>query len=322
MKQLSIIIGLIFLFGFLVSCEDYNTKVIEFEEIGFEPLLVLNAKLSDDSDSLLISLSKNNNYANAESSEFEKIDGAEIKLIVDNSDNYVAIPVEFNQLDDKFVYNYLVELGSNEIEGKTYKIEASHPSYPSISSEIRLPVKSEFIKGVYQENAYVENNPFGGGAVDIEYDGLSLTFQDNPDEENFYAFYVVSTTRSDTFIQEISSGVFDTIIYEGYDNQATVTSEDPSAVGLGNVGQVLYNDKGFNGQEVVFNIFFGKFQEIESYKVYYKNISESEYLFRQSYSRYIDSQDFGLFSEPTTLYNNIDNGLGLFTAEKTQDITF
>ncbi|MDA9774085.1 DUF4249 domain-containing protein [Saprospiraceae bacterium] len=317
MKKLKYILSFAVLTSFiLISCEDYLTKEIPFEELGYTPSLVLNAKVSSTTDTLLISVSKNINYADADRSEFELIQDVDVKLTFDGSQVFVAEPYNpgSGPYGNPNPYNYIIIFESVELSGKSFKLEANHPDYPSISSEIFLPAASELVSISYEKDA-VEKVLFG---YPISYDKVSVTLKDNPDDRNFYAFSVGTTSFLDTIISDYG-GQVDTFIYENFGNQYATTSDDLNATTLGNFNyKVLFDDRNFNGEEYTFEILFeawGGGNYADNLVLDYFNISEADFFFTQSYAKYQDAQDFGIFSEPVTLYSNIDGGLGVFSGE-------
>lgn len=304
-------ISLIVLIFILFSCEDYNRKIIEFEEIGFEPLMVLNARVVSTSDSLLISISKNVNYAESANAQFEKISGATITFTIDGTESYTAIEADFSASEKLNPFNYLVTFDTNqELSGKSFEIVAEHPDYKTVRSVITLPSNSEVEDIVFIPDARVTTQ-FG---YPYEWDGVDLTILDNPDSDNFYFLDVVGRSGLDTIIYEIEPGVLDTIIGNFGGGSFNTEAEEFGALNVN--GGVLISDENFNGTNKTVRLFYEdySFEPTDKF-VEIRNISRSDYLFIQSYDLYQNSQDFGFFSEPTTLYSNIENGLGLFSAQ-------
>jgi len=303
-----------------VSCEDYLTKEIPFDDIGFEPEMAISAKISSLKDSLFISVSKNNNYADADRAEFIMIDDVELKLSIVGGQSFSAVPMPNTVSENiRSNYNYLIIFNNEELSGKSFILEASHAEYPDARSEIFLPESSQVLETTFEKEA-ITKVEFGYPTI---YDKVTLRVVDLEGTNNYYAFVIKTRPHQDTFIQEYG-GTIDTFIWENPGQAYDISSDDPNATSLGNFSTViLFDDKNFDGEDYTFELLFapwGGSNYQNNLVVEYRNISQDEFFFKQSFQKYINSQDFGIFSEPVTLYSNIEGGLGIFSGEDVFDI--
>lgn len=289
---------IIILFAFVVfvcsSCEDYLTKTIEFDDIGFEPQIVINSKVKDTLDYIDISISKNINYANNSSSEFQLLDDAEVKFFVDNDE----LAVEELTIDpyDNIAYNHRVNLPDGfEFTNKVFNIEVSHPDYPTAASQTSI-AEFPLIEDIVFEEEARTGSDFGYPVIQ---DGTTFTIEDVDDAINYYKVRVI--------VQNPDFGNFGLFI----------ESDDPLVLGIQD-GSVIFSDEDFidNKKEFVIYSQNEEWLEIENRTLEISNISESEFKFQESFTNYLQSSQFGFFSEPVTLFTNIENGLGIFSAEQ------
>lgn len=275
------------------SCEDYLTKTIEFDEIGYEPLIVVNAKITDSIDVLRISISKNVSYSNNSNPEYDFIDGATVTVNIDGVDySTTEIP---GAIPNEDIYNHILSFPPDfVVSNKEYTIEVSHPDYTTCTSVTKVYPKPEITNLLFEPEAR-SNSEFG---YTFFQDRTSFTIEDQSDERNYY--------RVQVFID--SPGAFYGLFTE---------SDDPLVLS-DNYGGLLFSDENFADiQELeVYTENISWYEEEVEMFLEIKNISESEYLFIQSYGVYLNAQIFDFFAEPVTLFTNIENGLGIFAAEQ------
>jgi hypothetical protein len=272
---------------FFSSCDDYLTKEISYEELGFEKLMVINTKITDQGDSTYISISKNINYKDQSTAKFELINDAEVKFSINNVDFPVSKYAGLKALN----YNFFVKRNNETNSGMDFKISAKHPDYPDVESSIRLAPASTYVTSSFEENALTK--VFFG--VPLEFHKVKITLADDTEEDRYYRFRLEG--QSIDFI----------------------SSDDPNASSPSEYSdELLFVKKASGVKNYVYEILFTSYDNIvdpTQLSVVYENITRSQYLFAKSIGLYWKSQDFGIFSEPTTLYSNIDGGLGLFSAE-------
>ncbi|KEO73426.1 hypothetical protein EL17_13890 [Anditalea andensis] len=283
----------------LVSCE----RFLEVELPGQEPRMVLNALL-EPSDSLTVFLTKSKGVleGRASNGEFELVEGANVYLKDQEGRIY---PLEYINRSSPYETNAYYYLSGHEfLAGQTYEIIAEKEGFPTITSEQKLPDRIQ-LKSI----DIINLGPVDGNGNNNE---LEITVKfDDPPGSNFY---------------EISGSFFasDTVIIEGipYVNNYFL---DPSLIPVNPVYKkdylmrpvLLFSDNLFNGSvsEMVFRTTIPRNVEFQ-FTIKFSHISESYY-------RFYDTADLqrsnrgDILSQPVLVYNNINNGMGIFKSRNT-----
>lgn len=303
-----------FLMIFLIalsSCENLLVKDIELDEIDFSKKLVLNSVLINHSDSLILTLSENISVLETPEYDVKSIEGADITLFEDG--------VEIGKLEKPAGNDYYYLPFSTPIQasGKSYSVEVNSTEFPLAEASTKMPEESNIISMEYIQNA--------GVSPDLrKLPGLRIKFADPAEEENYYIFNVTTTASViDTFIFGN-----DTMYYE-YDLYINATSNDPF------VEQGYQNaylpDAGFNGKEYNLTILLdnGAFEGgtdlnmyLGSFTLSWISASKEYYEFDKSLSRYYQNSGFGLFTEPVSIYSNVEGGIGVFSSLNLQELDF
>lgn len=286
-----------------ISCEDLLIKDYELEDDFYEPKIVINSTIEASADTLWISVTENFSLNTEYNESLKLISEAEINISVGGQDLTV-----FTTPEQLRFYNYFVpNMQSIDMIGETFNLSVAKEGFVTINANTTVPKQAEVSNITYEKD--VIQTPFGD-----KNDQLRFTIDDDGDIEDFYLFRLSSIYR-DTFFNGS-----DTIIEE-YTNYATLIDQTQGgSITIGNNSfEVVNTDQTFNGQEYQFNF------EVESYfqeneKIYLEvtKLSKEAYLFLTSYNNYRSSSDFGFFSEPVTLYTNIENGFGRFEARTQQ----
>jgi hypothetical protein len=282
------ILTLICLTIVLVACQ----KEIEFKGNAKANVLVLNGVVENDSV-FRIFLERSSFFLSNEVSGANEISsGAEVKLT--NLTSGEVFTLTQSTVGNRYDFPFVTTPNTR------FKIEVSHPSYPSISSEMTTTSK---VNLTTVDSVTVVKN---------QENRLKITFNWNdPSEENYYMVRIK---------QDISAPDFE------YTEFLYMESTDPSIDNSNNtdidgsvypVNTYLFDDKKFNGQQ----------KEIEFLCYYYNpntdpfnpvteniycqliTMDKATYLYYQSASANANS-DF--FSEPVKVLSNIENGFGIF----------
>ncbi len=290
----------IILLGFIFSS---CTKLEDVSDFPTEdPKLVVNSVFTPDSfwyfevsKSLSVLDQANLNY----------IDDATIKLYENGILlETLSTPTTYN--DGRIAFHSST---NKPIVGKNYSIKVSASGFEDVSSEGSLPnsivaldvsklsIISKTIE-VYDSSTYDINAK------------MTITLMDPVNEDNYYELYLFSI---DTFYWDwTDSSVYDLTTYMEY-----LYSEDPSVEGYNhyNLGSVLFTDHLFDGEthEMTFDIYTYTHTYSPSKKFYamLRTHSRDSYLYEKSSSLYMSGSD-NFFAEPVQVYNNIDNGYGIF----------
>lgn len=187
-----------------------------------------------------------------------------------------------------------------------YKLEISHPDFETVESTIRT-VKT--IPMLSCDTSTFIHEPWGHRELKI-----SLSWQDPPEEENFYMVVVRQTQE---VIEEWQMAVqnlsFTTDDLDMIQPEVFEIFEDQYAT----YQVALFNDLSFNGGvktfdfEIVHPFHFGNPGNSQERKVEVKLISVSKDFFKY----WLDVKTFENleeFSEPLQIHTNIQNGFGIF----------
>ena len=301
----------------LSSCEDLLVKELDIEEdFNFEMQLGLSGTLSnnftensfpEESSILLaenqsiIDLIEDPIYYNSDALDLYQ-DGTYYNTFVNIEDGR-----HFNFLENSFP-NYF------DFEPATYRIEVNHPEFGLVSSETQMP------EPVFVNSIEIDSFNFGSNYYD-EFRYLVTVQFDDPPGENYYKFDIVNDSLElvfDTIIINMDTIVFQNSAYS-YIESVNVQGAQESYN-----GGYLIEDAIFDGTTYTFtfNMVVGNVEDEldlsslkESFSLRWACLSEDQYNFEASYTSYQNSQDFGPFSEPVSIFTNIDNGLGYFGAE-------
>lgn len=296
------------------ACEDLLVKDIPIEEVNFESRMVINSVLFNGSDSLQLTLAENISVLEDAPYVAESIPGATIQCFEDD----VLIGTFVKETSNPYYYLPLVD--GFEGSQKTYRLEIEHPDFPSASAETRMPQNSQIIDVEFVEDLAPFPNNFGDSTV---LDGLHVTFLDPKGEDNYYVFDIATEiTISDTFIF-----MNDTII-QNYGYVIRAVTIDP-LVEQGN-GTYYLSDATFDGEEYTLTLLLDSWyledfeikDHLGEFKLIWISASEDHYKFNRSVGKYWENSGFGLFSEPITIYSNVENGVGIFSSVNYQEVIF
>lgn len=201
--------------------------------------------------------------------------------------------------------------------GRTYTIRAAAPGYPPVAAQSRIPAPIE-IQSLEVSNLTARELA-GSGETEYAY-RVALGFQDPAEEMNYYhlRFYqqVLEYRNGESGDTLITGGILRPIEFNrAGDNNAVTTYFD---------GGVLFEDAPFNGQFTTYafqlrTAIVPKYQLMGNMYAELRSVSEEYYLFHTSLSRQQESPG-APFSEPVIVFNNIENGRGIFAGYNvTQD---
>jgi len=291
MKKTSNIIIILVLF--LVACEKEVKIPIEYTT----PKLVINALFNTDSLwDVEISASR---YI-YDTNPIPLIDDA-VVIILDSEGNNFELT---NQGEG--IYTSSTEKPQT---GKTYSIEVNHDNYENARSTNKLPGEIIIDNIEWHEEVYVSGDLFRK---------INVTFQDSQEKD----YYLIR--MSGAFWEEIidpltglsDSGLVIHPIYFFSQNAAVEEINSHSSQ-----SSISFIDELFNGDQYTIDLLLYEFYfnnqpgwevGLESIYISLSKISEEYYLYQKSYQKYQNSSGNTLFSQPTQVYTNIENGLGIF----------
>ena len=231
--------------------------------------------------------------------------------VLDNADLGNLSGATIYLYEDGNLIDTITEQNSNEwyfsdktpVLGKTYAIKVYHQGYNYLEAEdvVPAPVSIGQLSYIVKDSSTYYDDYSGESYGNCTFD-LTVNFNDPESSENYYLFsgysYSIDDYYGDTLKDNIS---FDE--KEGEDAFVEVYSSE----GL------IFSDKYFNGKSFSFTV------EVEDWnfstgKIYFfvlNSLSRDAYLYKKSLAMYEDAHN-NFFSEPVQVYNNIENGYGIF----------
>lgn len=277
MKKLLYLIPAVLLF---TACDMSMTINLDLPE--HEPLLVINSS-GEVGGQMNVYVSHSIDPLSSDG--FEYLTDASVVL----KENNVLID-DMYCLGDPFLFYTTDEQLE---EGKTYQLEVSHPSYPTATAEVTVPVSVEIQSVVL------------GDTSDYMMD-LRFTIQD-PEENNYYLLKILV---NDGYGFGWSGVGFETI---------DPSFEDKGLIEDGYEGRkAMFNDQLFNGTSKTFSLDIDYWEGVDSVKVELFTLSESFYKYHESrrlQNRSENGPSSILGAEPVVVYNNIQNGFGVFAVQ-------
>ena len=198
--------------------------------------------------------------------------------------------------------------------GKNYTIKINTPSLPAIEASNKIPKKvaiaSVNVTGVQEKNLAI----IGPGGENKEYlFTVKTTINDPEDGRNYYHlnFYIEA-------IEYHITGTDTTkIVLPAFGPLGLKDPIDSSPAVPFLLEGALIKDQSFNGQRQSFS--FNLTYQLDASKelignviVELRSISKEYYLYHSSLHRHIQAQKSS-FSEPVIVFNNIENGYGIFS---------
>ncbi|MAN50278.1 MAG: hypothetical protein CMD04_05630 [Flavobacteriales bacterium] len=284
------------------GCEEMST-VIDIDLPEHNPLLVVNS-VPEIKDYVRVYIS--HSLDPLSNNQYKFLDDATVLLKYDNIID-TALFVQSSS-EEPCYYNV-----PNLIEGKTYTLEAYHHDYPTANSTISVPF------GVAIENVQVDS---------LYENRILLNFSIiDPIEENYY--YLRFTIKQ--------NGKWKTTAFESSDP----SFDDRGLIDDGQISgrKILFNDQLFNNSKKSFDVNLiiknndsdDQFSldndninlSIDSVKIHFFTITESYYKYHLSRKMQDRNENNPLNNllgtEPVVVYNNINNGYGVFGVRVKKD---
>ena len=194
-----------------------------------------------------------------------------------------------------------------EIE-KEYTIVVKHDDYVDVRATSQLPGELIVDNIDWHDQIYIGGDLFRK---------INVTFQDSQGKD----YYLVR--MSGAFWEEaidIVSGLLDTVlvVYPMYFFSKNAAVEEINSNSLQT--SISFTDDIFNGSTytidlLLYEFYFGNIYEeskLESIYISISRISEEYFLYEKSYKKYTSTNENSMFAQPTQVYTNIENGLGVF----------
>lgn len=285
----------------LLSCEETFVKTLDVPDLDYQERLVFQSNFKSGQDTIVAYLSRTR-YALDKTQPRDPVDDGNIRLYKDQ----LLIAEATAGMNGEYVLpNVDISLGN-------YNIEV-------FQSEFSEELKAETTIPEYVLPNSIEYREDGGIGPDFE-ESVSLlrvNFNDPPGENNYYKFSLLPINNPivmDTFINQQ-----DTFIYEREKYNIYLSSNEISAIE--SRGYIIIDDEAFDGQnhttDIVFELYNNSDEDtdINDFKLDWAVLSEDQFQFEKRLSIYRDSDDFGPFAEPVSIYSNVENGIGIFAGQ-------
>lgn len=306
--------NILYILGFALialSCEGLIIKDLDLKDTGFEKQIVIQSIIEGGSDSIKALISENISILeNFEDIVF--IEDAEVRVLKDGAEiaNLVQAP-------DGFYYHYFDEPLTETGE---YEMVVSNTNYAEARATSTIPNNPVVTDLEFKYN--VGTDPLEMNEISE----ISFIIQDEPGE-NYYSVELVNEPLGyDTFIYEM-----DTSIYEITMAAYPSTQLDPAVMSSGFSDKLYISDESFQGKSYRISLrYFIYLNGLsiepddleENLKIRIVSHSVDSYNYTTSIDRYQESGDFGFFSEPVSVYTNIENGLGIFAGANSKIYKF
>jgi hypothetical protein len=212
-------------------------------------------------------------------------------------------------------YYSAYRMSRKAVPGRAYSLEVSAPGYETIFSSAIVPqaVPISDVKSFATPDAISQ----AGSKRTFE-----ITFSDPPGEENFYAISIEYFDRlefPDRPAVDVWSSLYPESVdpaFEGdrfieyfhyYDNERTEVN-------------LLFDDIPFEGRDHTFRVkiteWWGENEQGSAprkYRILLKTLSKAYYQYRITYNLQVVATE-DPFANPTQVFNNIENGYGIFAA--------
>ncbi len=261
----------------LYACE----SPLDSTALTYKPRLVVNSLMTSDQ---VVWATVNSNISLVDTIGPAPIENATVQL-VDQNGNVRSMAFNFGQ--------GRYEANVNPKPGERYEIVANYANFPQAKGSTEVPPALNLPPSTWVDNTGVDADGFPTGT-------LSLKIVDSKQERNYYE---ITLYRYDDFIAQWF------VINPDF-HDAELASQ---SIATANGGFVI-SDALFNGDVKTFNFhtpFASKGQQYK-YMVEVRSLNESYFLYTQSLDQY--TQASGLFTEPVSVYTNIEGGLGICAA--------
>jgi hypothetical protein len=297
---------------FLAGCTDFFSQTIETEAPQYNKSLVFHTLLSDNDSIVRVVLSRNYGiFDNVQGDKSWFVRGAKVEWWVNGAKAGDLTPLRSTSGEDStFVYEF--RLPQKLQKGQTCEIRISHPDFEPVRAVQTMPSLLQ-PTGAPRLLRDVQTIPLTGEKLNE----VSVTLQDVPGEKNYYEFAIFNTRKYLSGIFDPATGqvTFDTIEYtRSYSFEEN--NNDPSLrTGVGN--SALLSDQFFDGQPYTFK---GRFVDYNfgnvidssgNYTFMVRQCTEEYYRWSRSYFQQFNTQG-NPFAEPVSVFNNLENGLGVF----------
>ncbi len=297
------ILPLLFSAFLFASCEDIFSTVVKIDPPEYEPQLVFHLLMTDQDSSVRLILTRNFGILEPVRDEQKwYVSGATAEWW-QNGQKVLTL----NALSGDSGFVYIGQLPQPVQPGAQYEVRVQHPDYPSVRAVQVMPARFD------ADSARVRN--LGNSGQFSDQFQVDFTIRDQPGEANYYEVNVFSQQYTLDCMFDPSTGIFacDTIGTEEYSVYFDEFLDRNTVTGSGNTA--LISDQLFDGQAYKFQAKFSpsyySSNDTMPYIVRIRNVTKEYYQWSRSYYQRYENE-YEIFAEPTTVFGNIENGLGIF----------
>lgn len=279
------------------SCE----SIVDVALPSYKLQLVVNSTFGNND---IPRVEVSHSLSSLDNANFESISNATVKLF--ENGNYIATLIY-----DPTNFDYFYSGSSFQTQtGKTYEIRVSASPYDSVSSTTTIPDSVNMTGFNFKDSAYVDQNGQPVGTLDV-------SINDKKDIANYYEFMLFEADS----VFDINQGGWVFNAYPVY-----LTSTDASVDQNNQSGEsISFDDAYFDGKNYTTHFTFNKSYSqwgspvIKHFYLQVRSLSKEYFLYNKSLNAQFNSQG-NPFAEPAPVYNNIQNGLGIWGSFNDQPI--
>lgn len=295
MKAKRIIILLAAILPIFLACE----KIIDIDIPDSERRIVLNGIINPEST---ISVNISRSLSVLEDNKFVFLDEATVKLFEDGSEKGLL----------KSIGNGYYELpGFLPTIGSSYRLEVESHDLQSVSAVSVVPERPQFS----EVDTMTIYNEWGGSSI-------KLSFKINdPIQENYYAVSLMATYKYFDYFNNkptdslITSPQYFEFLQNGQGGIQDRLIEENASYRLNS--NIFISDQLFNGKDFKMDLsmsrFFSPTTDTIWLDISVQHVTKSYFLYAASMNKYNRSNG-NPFSEPVSVYTNIENGFGIFSS--------
>jgi len=282
----------------LTSCEDFFRTAVKVDPPSYVRGMVVNLYINDSDTTLWAMVSRNTGSLETVKDRQDLLLPDAVVTLLDEKGDVVLVMDTVTPADSEvpvnFVYHQDTAFGSN---GHRFILQVTHPDYGMATAVQTMPHKPEVTHPLFNpEGGYDDYNGY--------YGLLSFDIKDPSGEENYYLIRVF------VIVPEL-----------GYAYFAGITSDDPLVEVSYDWDALLIKDRTFDGENYPVKLkvaginYEGEGGIPDNIRVYLdiSAVTKDYYLYDRSLEKAMEASDLGFFVEPVQVYDNVQNGFGIFT---------
>lgn len=285
---------------FTACDEGFFSQTVEIDPPPYEKHLSFHLRLSTGDSVVRVIMTRN--YGILESIPSDEdwfVKGATAELYENGQKWLTLAPLS---ADSNFVLTGV--LPHPLVPGNTYEIRAEHPAFPKLSAVQVVPSDFQVDSVRIRYNAVPSD--FGGKANLLE-----VFLNDQPNVKNYYEVTLLG--RQYNLVYDPLTGGYDTLGIQEF--PLYVDGYNDPNVQEGMFAGGLISDQFFDGQPYKFQArFFGGIDGTvdSTLVIQVRNITPEYYQWSRSYLKQYN-EDGNPLVEPVSVFNNLNNGLGIFS---------